>query len=136
MKKRANVHVPWTALTLLLMSLALAGCGSSNVQVGWVESRQPGTWRASYDTFDGIERTTFRAQEGQTISLDYGRTVEKGSLSLRLVAPDGESLWEKTYRQDGDESITLTAPQQGRYQLCVEGEGAGGSFDLSWRVAE
>ena len=136
MRKGANVRVPWSALALLLMSLLLAGCGSSSVQVGWAESRQPRTWRASYDTFDGIERTTFRTQEGQTISLDYCMTVEKGSLTLRLVAPDGESLWEKTYSQDGDESITLTAPQQGRYQLCVEGDGAGGSFDLSWRMAE
>jgi len=136
MRKRANVCVPWAALALLLVSLLLAGCGSSSVQVGWVESRQLATWRASYDTFDGIERTAFRAQEGQTISLDYDVTVEKGSLTLRLVAPDGESVWEKTYSQDGDESITLTAPQQGRYRLCVEGDGAGGSFGLSWRMAE
>ena len=136
MRKRADVHVPWTALALLLMSLLLVGCGSSTVQVGWVASRQPGTWRASYDTFDGIERTTFSAEEGQTINLDYGMTVEKGSLTLRLVGPDGERVWEKTYSQDGNGSATLTAPQQGRYQLCVEGDGAGGSFDLSWRTAE
>jgi methionine-rich copper-binding protein CopC len=89
-----------------------------------------------YITFDGVERATFRAAAGQNISLDYDFTVEKGALTLEIVAPDGESMWEETYRADADESVTLTAPQKGRYQVRLKGAATGGSFDLSWSVGE
>ena len=123
-------------LTLLWTSVLLIGCGRSTVKVGWIGSSGPGYTGYRYITFDGLERATFRAEAGQNISLDYDFAVEKGTLTLEIVAPDGESLWERTYHEDADESVTLTAPQKGRYQVRLEGEATGGSFDLSWSVGE
>jgi len=124
------------ALALLLMTSLLAGCGSSTVKVGWVGSSGPGHTGCCYTTFDGMERKMFRAEADQTITFDYDVTVEKGALLLKVVAPDGESLWEETFREDAADTVTLTAPQDGLYTIRVEGQATGGSFDISWSVGE
>ena len=136
MKKRAWVRVLLSALTLLLTSILLIGCGSNTVKLGWSESRLPGCWRADYSTFEGVEQITFLAQKGQTVNLDYDVAVEKGSLTLKVVGPDGASLWEESFGEAADGVVTLTVPQKARYQMRVEGEETGGSFDLSWNMEE
>jgi hypothetical protein len=124
------------ALALLLMTSLLAGCGSTTVQVGWVGSSVPGHIEYRYTTFDGVERKTFRAEAGQTTTFDCDVTVEKGTLLLQVVAPDGESLWEETFRQDTADTVTLTASQNGFHTVRIEGKATGGSFDISWSVGE
>jgi hypothetical protein len=136
MMKGIRIRATLSALMLLLMSIFLIGCGSSTVRLGWSESKLPGGWRADYATFDGIEQTTFRVEKGQTVTLDYVVTVEKGLLTLKIVGPDGESQWERSFGEAADGVVTLTVSQEGRYQVRVEGEGTGGSFDLSWNTEE
>jgi hypothetical protein len=62
--------------------------------------------------------------------------VEKGTLSIQLVAPGGESLWEETFDHSREASATVTAPADGLYALRIEGEQTGGGFDISWNVRE
>ena len=123
-------------LVLLLLTHLLAGCGSSSLKVGWRETSSLKRKQVQYVTFDGTQTKTFRAEAGQTITLDYEVTVEKGSLALKLVAPGGESLWEKTHNEDGEDAVSVTVPDDGRYTLRIEGEQTGGSFDISWSVQE
>ena len=136
MMKGIRVRATRSALTLLLMSILLIGCGSSTVRLGWSESKLPGRWRADYATFEGVEQTTFRVKKRQTVTLDYDVTVEKGMLTLKIIGPDGESHWERSFGETTDGVVTLTASQKGRYQVYVEGKGTGGSFDLSWNTEE
>jgi len=124
------------ALALLLMTSLLAGCGSSTVKVGWVGSSGPGRMGYRYTTFDGVERKMFRAEADQAITLNYDVTIKTGSLLLKVVAPDGESIWETTFREDAADTVTLTASQDGLCAIRVEGQATGGSFDLSWSVGE
>ena len=123
------------ALALLLMISLLVGCGSSTVKVGWVGSSDSGHIGYRYTTFDGVERKTFRAEAGQTMTFDYDVTVEKGALVLKVGDPD-KVLWEETFREDAADTITLTVPQNGLYTIRIEGQATGGSFDLSWSVGE
>jgi hypothetical protein len=99
-------------------------------------SSVPGHIEYRYTTFDGVERKTFRAEAGQTTTFDCDVTVEKGTLLLQVVAPDGESLWEETFRQDTADTVTLTASQNGFHTVRIEGKATGGSFDISWSVGE
>jgi hypothetical protein len=114
----------------------LAGCGSSSLKVGWRETSSLKQKQAQYVTFDGTQTKTFHAEAGQTITLEYKVTVEKGSLTLKLVAPGGESLWEETYHENGEDAVSVTMPDDGRYTLRIEGEETGGSFDISWSMQE
>ena len=83
-----------------------------------------------------MERKAFRAEDGQTITLDYDVTVKKGTLVLAIVGPDGESLWEEPLHENGSGTVTLTASEQGIYTIHIEGEDTSGSFDLSWNLSE
>ena len=124
------------ALALVLVSTLLVGCGSSSIRIGWTESSGLNHKSAQYASFDGVERKTIRAQENQTITLDYDVTVEKGTLVLAIVGPDGESVWEEPFREDGSDILALTASQKGVYTIHIEGENTTGGFDLSWSLSE
>ena len=124
------------ALTLLALTALLAGCGSSNLKIGWRETSNFKRKHAEYVTFDGTQSKAFRAEAGQTIQLDGEVTVEKGTLHLRLASPGGETLWEESYQEGGDASVSMTAPEDGLYTLHIEGEATSGGFDISWSVTE
>lgn len=128
--------IVFVGLALLLLAPLLAGCGSSSLKVGWRETSSLKQKQAQYVTFDGTQTKTFHAEAGQTITLEYKVTVEKGSLTLKLVAPGGESLWEETYHENGEDAVSVTMPDDGRYTLRIEGEETGGSFDISWSMQE
>jgi hypothetical protein len=120
----------------LLLAGILAGCGAAAYRVGYVGSSGPGHAEYRYTAFEGVERHTFHAQAGQVIDLDYEVAVGKGALSLELVAPDGQSLWEDTFRENGAGSQTVELPQDGVYTVRVSGQATAGRFDVTWRVEE
>jgi plastocyanin len=119
-------------LVLLTISAMLAGCTGMSVRLGWHGSSSAASKSARYETFTGVERATIRAEAGQTITLTYDGEVNKGTLALALDAPDGTTLWEETFEEDAADTVTLTAPDGGRYTLRVTGDDTGGSFDISW----
>ena len=130
-----------TRLTLagLLLAGMLTGCGAPGhgaaaYRVGFVGSSGPGHAEYRYTAFDGVERHTFHAEAGQVIDLDYEVAVDKGALSLELVAPDGKSLWEETFHENGAGSQALALPQDGVYTVRMSGQATAGRFDVSWRV--
>ena len=94
-----------------------------------------------------MERKSFRVKANQAVEIDYEVSVEKGTLTLSLINPDGETVWEETFEEaegDGGEpknsfsgDYELEAvPKTGRYGLHIEGDQTGGSFDVSWQVGD
>ncbi|MEA3439452.1 MAG: hypothetical protein U9R58_04140 [Chloroflexota bacterium] len=130
------------SLALLLMAGLLIGCNSSNVKIGWRGSSGPGhmgyhyTMKYSYTTFYGVERKTFRAEAGQSITFEYDVAVEKGALVLNVVDPDGKVLWEETFIEDTIDTATVIAPRNGFHTIGIEGQETGGGFDIAWRIEE
>lgn len=122
------------ALVLLtLLSTVLIACeGHSTIKVGWVGNDTPGSFAYSYRRFSGIERDTFRADAGETLTLDYELEVEEGSLKLRIQDPGGTTLWETEAEADVEDVVRLTLEQEGRYQIQLEGHDTRGAFDLEW----
>lgn len=117
-RKRAHL-----ALALLTVAGMLVGCGSSSLRVGWRAFDGPRRRRASYTSFSGVERASFRAQAGADVALEYEVEVEKGTLSLELKDPDGELLWEETLEDGAMDEVHVRAPEDGRYALRIEGDG-------------
>jgi hypothetical protein len=124
----------WIILTTLLAltSILLAGC--DRVQIGWVETSLPGQFQASYGTFTGTERRRVRMQEGETLTLTYEATVEKGTLAFEVQDPGQETVRSLTLEQDDTGTVDLTAEQSGTYRILVQGQDAGGSFELNWET--
>ena len=131
---------------LLVVAGLFVGCGArSSLRIGWLESGRPGHVTARYRTFSGVERKSFRAKKNEAVEIDYEVEVEKGTLTLSVVDPDGETVWEETFEEtQGDGGASRTSfsgdyalepvPQAGRYKLRIEGDQTGGRFDVSWDV--
>jgi len=122
------------ATALLVVAGLTAGCGRSSLRIGWRETNTLRHKTARYRSFDGLERTSIRADAGETIEIDYAVEVEEGTLTLTLRDPDGEPLWEETFRADNADATRLSAPQSGRYDLRIAGNSTRGAFDVSWDV--
>ena len=132
MTKRARTVL--TALSLLVVSALLAGCGSSSLKIGWREFSGGSRKRANYVTFDGVQSRTLRVEGGKRIELSCDVTVEKGTLWVSLISPGGDTLWGETFEEDRHAFASTTASEGGLYILRIEGDGAGGGFDISWDV--
>jgi hypothetical protein len=99
-----------------------------------VETHLPGRWEASYTTFTGNKTDTIRASAAQTLVLDYEVEVDKGELTIELRRHEGGPLWDMSFQEDAADSVAIALPDTGPHTLAIEGEGAGGSFDLSWEL--
>jgi hypothetical protein len=119
---------------LLLPIFLLTSC--SRTQIGWVEMNYGNVFEASYRLFNGEERERIQIDAGESFSLSYDVTVEDGALNLRFVNPDGDTLWDENFIEDGEGVFDFTPEESGRYTLVVTGDNNQGSFDLSWDIGE
>ncbi len=133
MKKMQRVFKGMLGL-LVLGSLLLVACSQSKLQIGWVGTSTANQFSYRYETFTGTERKSIRLTAGETLALTYAVEVDKGSLTLAVQNPDGETLWEETFEEADDETVELNAEKTGTYKLLVQGERTGGSFDISWDI--
>lgn len=123
----------WLIAALLMIPVMLAGCsGNSTFKRGWVESSLPGRRTARFAYFDGTERASFSVQEGERIDLTLDLDIQGGNLSLRVIDPAGDIMWEETYRQAAQDSLSFQAQESGRCQLVLEAEDAKGSYNIQW----
>lgn len=122
-------------VTLLLVTSFLTAC-SPQVRIAWAGSSFGNQMDYSYRTFTGTEAATVNADAGQSLAVDYSVTVEKGTLSLRIVGPEDEVLWEEEYRDDASGETSLVLAEAGAYRIGVEGEDTGGSFDIVWQLTQ
>ena len=117
---------------LLIPILLLSSC--SRTKIGWIEMNYADVFEASYRLFDGEERERINIDAGETFSLSYDINVKDGALSLRFLNPDGDSIWEETFLEDGEGIFDFTAEESGRYVLVVSGDNTEGNFDLTWDI--
>lgn len=122
-------------LSLLLLTMILAAC-SPQIRIAWAGTSMGNEMNYRYRTFTGTEFARVEAEEGQELNVDYAVAVDKGTLTLRLVGPEEQVLWEEQYREDVQGEYSLAPTQDGTYRIGVEGDETGGSFDIAWQLAE
>lgn len=119
-------------LGLFVAALVLGGCGSSSLKVGWQETSSLSHKKASFNTFDGIEKYSICTWKEKTIQGDYSLSITKGSLGLSLEEPGGQVLWEKNYQEDAEGGFEVSNTALGCYQLRISADEAGGSYEIEW----
>jgi hypothetical protein len=125
--------IMWIAIAVAFTGL-VAACGQSSLEIGMVETNLPGRWEASYTTFTGTKDDTIRAQAGQILEFTYDVQVDKGDLSISVDRHDREALWEVSLQEDARDAVEIALDRDGPYTIVVEGDKAGGSFELSWEL--
>ena len=123
------------ALAILCLASLLA-CGGATVKIGWASRAEPGHLTYRYRTFSGREVQRFSAEEGQMIILDYEATVQKGSLTIAVRGPEGDTEWHVTLREDHSAHVEIFVPDSGMHTLVAEGNDTGGDLEVRWRVVD
>lgn len=122
------------ALFMVTVTALPAGCGQSRTEIGMVETNLPGRWRATYQTLTGAKVDTLTADAGEALVLSYDVQVTKGELSIEVRQPGDEPVWDVSLKDDAQAVVELDIQQDGRHRIVVEGDNAGGGFDISWEL--
>lgn len=121
-------------ILVLVVSGGLVLACSPQLRVGWIGSAQGDQMQYRYNTFSGTERAVVQMEAGQQLVVTYDITVDKGALALRILGPQDNVLWEERYQENGEGEISIAPTENGRHEIIVEGQIAGGSFTVSWQV--
>lgn len=116
----------------LIGTMLLSSC--TTTKVGWVGTNIGNTYRASYQRFDGREADRIRLRSNEPFSLDYEVEVEDGALTLQILAPGGDLVWEETFLEDAEDIFEFTPESSGRYTIRIEGDQTQGRFELNWDI--
>ncbi len=125
------------SITIALTAL-LSGCNLSKVKIGEIRVmdgiNEDGHISYNYSIFTGFESGSMQADTGQIFSFYYEATVIKGSLIIEWQDPNGEVVWQKNLVESdrGKDEIVIEFP--GRYTIVIQGKGASGNFDVSWKL--
>ena len=95
----------------LLMAVFSGGCsriGAISIQerMGWSGSNLPGHMKYQYTYFTGKEQARMKASAGQFIELTYQIVVSEGKLTLQILDPDQEVVWDQVLEKSADEQNT------------------------------
>lgn len=121
---------------LLLLVFTLGACdqweGGSTVEMGMVETSGLNNTEARFETLRGRKVQQERLDAGETMILDYAVTVDKGTLTLLVEDPAGEVVWQTAVTDSAADQVEIVANEAGQYDIVVEGDDAGGSYELEW----
>jgi len=136
-KMKTKVYLSYIILAAVLLSM-ISSCNFSKVKIGEVRmmygDNDDGRIAYRFSTFTGFERGSAEAEKGQTISFDYQASVEKGNLIIEWQSPGGDVLWRKNLTENDHGADELKVESPGKYTVIIQGKGAGGDFDVAWRV--
>jgi len=121
-------------VVLLFIALAVAGCSTSQIRIGWIGTQSTDHMAYQYERFKGIERAAIYVQGGETLALAFDAEVEDGILVLQVIDPDEAVLWERTLRSDSAGDVRLPMEQEGHYKITIKGQDTKGKFETSWEI--
>ena len=119
-------------ITIALFAL-LSACTR---QVGWVGMNYGNTYSATYQLFDGNQTESIKIDAGDKFSLSYEVDVDDGALTLQLIHPDKDVVWEAAFLQDNADTFSFSPEESGRYTLKILGDNTQGGFDLKWDIMD
>lgn len=116
-------------LSLSLLCASLVGC---SFRVGYAGSERVGTMTAHYLYCSESKTKTVRLGEGDQLSFSCAIEVKSGQVSLVIIDPDSEVLWQADLTADAEEEFVITAEQAGDYRIRLELSGTRGSYAVAW----
>lgn len=128
-------------LLTLIISLCCIGCGSNFTNISSVtsqanfqalnETTKAGTFKMSYENFEGTETRTLNVNKGDKIEFNYNSNVKEGTLSLVINDPYGAVAATFPIKKKG--SLKIIAKGTGKISLVATGKNTSGSFELFWK---
>ena len=111
-------------ITVCALLLSLAGCASSSAFDGR-SAKNADSYHLDVKTMNGTDTHTLELKQGDTLKIQF--EVAKGSLEMKITAPDGTVF----YQGDGTATeFTVEAPMDGVYSIVAVGQKAKGSIHV------
>ena len=129
MKRRRKVQILF--LTFLLLAVVLTGCAHrSGFRIGYRSSAMGNKMSAKFILLSGTNTKYIKLTEGDVVSFQYELKAEKGELTVTLIAPSGDTVFEVEASSKGEETAVIS--ESGRHTLKIRGQKARGSYNISW----
>lgn len=135
--RRRWLVAAFAALVLVALGAEVALEGppwAGSKRILWRGTSVRGHISARFRYFDGRDGRALRAAAGETLTVRYALEPEQGALTLRLLAPGGDTVWQRRASRPTDGDATFTLEREGRYRIEVVGEGSRGGFDVRYRA--
>ena len=126
---------------ILIISLCCVGCDSNFTNISSVtsqanfqtvnETTKSGTFKMSYENFEGSETRTLNVNKGDQIEFNYNSDVREGTLSIVINDPYGAVAATLPIKKKG--SVKIIAKGTGKINLVVTGKNTSGYFELFWK---
>lgn len=136
-----NFKFMFLILLTLLISFCFIGCGSNFTNISSVtsqanfqtlnETTKAGTFKMSYENFEGSETRTLNVNKGDRIKFNYTSNVKEGTLTIAINDPYGVPIANLPIKKKG--SLKIVAKGTGKLSLIVTGKNTTGSFELLWK---
>ena len=111
-------------ITVCALLLSLVGCASDSAFDG-SSAKNADSYHLDVKTMNGTDTHTLELKQGDTLKIQF--EVAKGSLEMKITAPDGTAI----YQGDGTATeFTVEAPMDGVYPIVVVGQKAEGSIHV------
>ncbi len=111
-------------ITVCALLLSLVGCASGSAFDG-SSAKNADSYHLDVKTMNGTDTHTLELKQGDTLKIQF--EVAKGSLEMKITAPDGTAI----YQGDGTATeFTVEAPMDGVYPIVVVGQKAEGSIHV------
>ena len=111
-------------ITVCALLLSMVGCASGSAFDG-SSAKNADSYHLDVKTMNGTDTHTLELKQGDTLKIQF--EVAKGSLEMKITAPDGTAI----YQGDGTATeFTVEAPMDGVYPIVVVGQKAEGSIHV------
>lgn len=121
------------AITVALTILAVALSGCSLVR-GWNGDTNRSRRQASFGTLNASDPNEVSMTAGQTMDLSYSVTLNKGTLIITVLDPDGNVVFNTEFYRSDRGGTQIVAETSGTYKVVATGREAGGKYDIRWNV--
>lgn len=131
--KRTVGFKKFIILCSTMFFIVFTGCSVQNgIRLNSSFSSSKGHMKASFGTLSGSDMKYVNFSKGENVDFKYKSKIEKGSLSIKLVDSDDNTVLEFEVNKSGTESLEIQ--KDDKYKVVIEGEKAKGSYDISWTV--
>ena len=123
----------WVLVMICVFSfMILPSCGESGTRILYSGSKVGDQISAAYELFNGVDKKTFVANEGDTITFSYLSRVEKGILKLEIYNPDDILIISFTSNKTGTRELEIE--KTGKHTVSITGNQTKGRYQVSWKT--
>jgi hypothetical protein len=116
------------------VALVLSGAVNPDIRAGYVGTSEEVAMSYTFERFSGEEVAVVDVTTTGALAIDYEFEIEEGSLELRVVGVNGQSIFRERFSSSISDTVLLDVTTLEAAEIYVYGNNAAGSFTVSWEV--